>query len=48
MLHYFGEDIHEIHKASKSDQEPDECNRYETTKTDLAKIITPKKNTLVA
>lgn len=48
LLHYVGEHTDDISEANKSDQEPDDGNKYETAKTDLTKIFTPKKNALVA
>lgn len=37
LFHYVGEHTHDIYKANKSDQEPDDSNRFKTAKTDLAK-----------
>lgn len=33
LLHYVGEHTHDIYEANKSDQEPDDNNRYETAIT---------------
>lgn len=48
LLHYVGEQTHDIYDANKPVTEPDEGSKFVSAKTVLENVFKPKKNELVA